>query len=234
MLRNECGPETTVSGLLLFIPRASLPNSIFHRHIQAMKILVLFAHPKISDSVVQAEMLERIRGLEDVTIHDLYAAYPDFLIDVEHEQALLLQHDLIVFQHPFYWYSSPAIIKEWQDLVLEHDWAYGAKGTKLHGKFMLNAISTGGPEHFYVHGGKNRFEIRELLNPFNQTAYLCGMAWLEPFALFVGRRIPHSDLSRQAEKYHDLVVGLRDGTLDPLKQIAKNFKLPTSFVARKD
>ena len=63
--------------------------------------------------------------------------------------------------------------------------------TKLHGKFMMQAISTGGPEHFYKPQGKNRFEIRELLNPFNQTAYLCGMAYLEPFAIFVGRRIPN-------------------------------------------
>lgn len=198
-----------------------------------MKILVLFAHPKISDSIVQTEMLGRIRGLDDVTVHDLYAAYPDFLIDVDREQALLLKHDLIIFQHPFYWYSSPAIIKEWQDLVLEHDWAYGAKGDKLHGKFLLNTISTGGPEHFYAHGAKNRFEIRELLNPFNQTAYLCGMAWLEPFVIFVGRRIPPADLSQQAEKYRDLVVGLRDGTIAPLKRLAKNFHLPASFAAKK-
>ena len=100
---------------------------------------------------------------------------------------------------PFYWYSAPAIIKEWLDLVLEHDWAYGAKGTKLHGKFMMQAISTGGPEHFYKPQGKNRFEIRELLNPFNQTAYLCGMAYLEPFAIFVGRRIPTADLSQRSK-----------------------------------
>lgn len=198
-----------------------------------MKILVLFAHPKISDSIVQIEMLSRIRGLEGVTIHDLYAAYPDFLIDVDHEQALLLQHDLVIFQHPFYWYSAPAIIKEWLDLVLEHDWAYGSKGTRLHGKFMMQAISTGGPQHYYSAKGKNRFEVRELLNPFNQTAYLCGMAWLEPFAVFIGRRIPASDLSQQAEKYRDLIVGLRDETIDPLKQLAKNYKLPANFAIKK-
>ncbi len=198
-----------------------------------MKILVFFAHPKISDSIVQIEMLSRIRGLEGVTIHDLYAAYPDFLIDVDREQTLLLEHDLVIFQHPFYWYSAPAIIKEWLDLVLEHDWAYGSKGTRLHGKFMMQAISTGGPRHYYSAKGKNRFEVRELLNPFNQTAYLCGMAWLEPFAVFIGRRIPASDLSQQAEKYRDLIVGLRDETIDPLKQLAKNYKLPANFAIKK-
>ena len=198
-----------------------------------MRILVLFAHPKISDSIVQAQMLQAIGGLADVTIHDLYAAYPDFLIDVDHEQALLLAHDLVVFQHPFYWYSAPAIIKEWLDLVLEHDWAYGAQGTRLHGKFMMQAISTGGPEHFYQPQGRNRFAIRELLNPFNQTAYLCGMAYLEPFAIFVGRRLPKADLNQQVEKYRDLVIGLRDGKIAPLKSIALNYTLPANFAGKK-
>ena len=198
-----------------------------------MRILVLFAHPKISDSIVQAQMLQAISGLEGVTIHDLYAAYPDFLIDVDHEQALLLAHDLVVFQHPFYWYSAPAIIKEWLDLVLEHDWAYGARGTRLHGKFMMQAISTGGPEHFYQPQGKNRFAIRELLNPFNQTAYLCGMAYLEPFAIFVGRRLPKADLNQQVEKYRDLVIGLRDGKIAPVKNIALNCTLPANFAGKK-
>jgi glutathione-regulated potassium-efflux system ancillary protein KefG len=198
-----------------------------------MKILVIFAHPKMSESIVQVQMLGAIRNLEGVTIHDLYAAYPDFLIDVDHEQALLLAHDLVVLQHPFYWYSSPAIIKEWLDLVLEHNWAYGTQGTKLHGKFMMQAISTGGPEKSYEPQGKNRFEIRELLNPFNQTAYLCGMAYLEPFAIFLGRRIPKADLVQRVEKYRDLIVGLRDDKIAPLKSIAQNYSLPANFSLKK-
>ena len=198
-----------------------------------MKILIIFAHPKMSDSVVQTQMLGAIQRLDAVTIHDIYAAYPDFLIDVDREQELLLEHDLIVLQHPFYWYSAPAIIKEWLDLVLEHNWAYGARGTKLHGKFMMQAISTGGPEHFYKQHGKNRFEIRELLNPFNQTAYLCGMAYLEPFAIFVGRRIPKAELSQQVEKYRDLIIGLRDGKIAPLENIARNYALPANFALMK-
>ncbi len=110
------------------------------------RILILFAHPRLSASVVQRAMLNAIEGLEHVTFHDLYAAYPDFLIDVKREQELLLAHDIIVFQHPFYWYSCPAIIKEWLDLVLENGWAYGTGGSKLHRKYMMNAVSTGGSQ----------------------------------------------------------------------------------------
>ena len=111
-----------------------------------MKLLVLFAHPRLSGSVVQQAMLAAIAGLDGVTIHDLYAAYPDFAIDVAAEQHWLLAHDVIVLQHPFYWYSSPAIIKEWQDLVLENGWAYGPGGTRLRRKFLLSALSTGGTD----------------------------------------------------------------------------------------
>ena len=54
--------------------------------------------------------------MEGVTFVDLYAEYPRFEIDVDREQARLLAHDVIVFQNPLFWYSTPAILKEWQDL----------------------------------------------------------------------------------------------------------------------
>jgi glutathione-regulated potassium-efflux system ancillary protein KefG len=194
-----------------------------------MKILVLFAHPRFSDSVAQKAMRAAIAGLDSVTVHDLYAVYPDFAIDVDREQALLLEHDVIVFQHPFYWYSSPAIIKEWLDLVLESGWAYGPGGTRLSGKFMLSATSTGGSQEAYGMKGRNRYEIGQLLAPFNQTAYLCQMAYLEPFVVFAPRRMEQGRLSAAAEAYRDLIVCLRDGRLDPLKRLADGYTLPPDF-----
>lgn len=197
-----------------------------------MKVLILFAHPKFSASVVQKALLAAITGLDNVTIHDLYAAYPDFEIDVKAEQALLLAHDLVVLQHPFYWYSSPSIIKEWQDLVLENGWAYGAGGTRLAGKILLTAISTGGTSEAYRPDGRNRYAIETLLSPFNQTAYLCGMAYMKPFIVNAGRRMSAQDLTARAEAYRDLIVGLRDGRIDPLKHLSHDFVLPASFAAR--
>lgn len=194
-----------------------------------MKILVLFAHPKRQASVVQRAMLRSIDGLDGVTIADLYAEYPDFDIDVAREQQRLLDHDLIVLQHPFYWYSTPAILKEWQDLVLENGWAYGPGGTRLAGRFLMSAISAGGSEEAYRNEGRNRFSIMELLAPFNQTAYLCSMAYLTPFVIYAGRRMTTESLSTSAEAYRDLIVGLRDGLIDPLGQLAPGFALPPAF-----
>ena len=197
-----------------------------------MRILVLFAHPRYSGSQVQRAMLQAISGLDGVTVHDLYAAYPDFSIDVAFEQNLLLRHDLIVFQHPLYWYSSPAILKEWQDLVLELNWAYGPSGSQLHGKFLLNAVSAGGAESAYRESGRNRFAVRELLSPFNQTAHLCGMAWLDPFVLHEGRRHTAEALAQASEGYRDLMTGLRDRRIDPFKHLAPGYRLPGNFAAR--
>lgn len=194
-----------------------------------MKLLVLFAHPRLAASVVQRAMLAAITGLEGVSIHDLYAAYPDFNIDVRVEQQLLLAHDAVILQHPFYWYSSPALIKEWQDLVLENGWAYGPGGTRLAGKFMLSAVSSGGSAEAYRHGGRNRYDIHELLAPFNQTAFLCSMAYLQPFVIHAGRRMTPEALNAEAERYRDLVIGLRDGRLDPLTHLAPDYSLPPNF-----
>jgi glutathione-regulated potassium-efflux system ancillary protein KefG len=197
--------------------------------IAPMNILILHAHPRSGASVVQRAMLRAVAGLEAVTLVDLYAEYPSLDIDVAREQQRLLAHDLIVLQHPFYWYSSPAIIKEWQDLVLENGWAYGPGGTRLAGRFLMSAISTGGSEAAYHHEGRNRFEIAELLSPFNQTAWLCSMAWLTPFVIHSGRRMAGPDLSAAAEAYRDLIVGLRDGRIDPLSRLAPGYRLPPAF-----
>lgn len=179
------------------------------------RVLVLFAHPVLEKSRVNRRLLGTIRDLPDVTIHDLYEAYPTLGIDVAREQELLLEHDVVVFQHPFYWYSAPAILKEWQDLVLEHGWAYGPTGTKLRGKITLNAISTGGPAIAYRREGYNRFTVRELLAPWDQTAHLCGMRYLAPFVVHAALGIVgDDDLGARRDRYRRLIEGLRDERLD--------------------
>ena len=151
------------------------------------RILVLFAHPSLDRSEVNRPLAQATSRVGGVTLVDLYAEYPDFQIDVDREQERLIEHDVIVFMHPLYWYSTPAILKEWQDLVLEHGFAYGSHGTALRGKVFFNVLTAGGTEAAYHEEGCNHFTIRELLRPLEQTAILCGMAYLPPFALFSAR-----------------------------------------------
>ena len=144
------------------------------------RLLILFAHPAFEKSRVNRRLVEAVRSLSGVTFHDLYEQYPDFDIDVRHEQKLLVEHDVIVMQHPLYWYSTPALLKEWQDLVLEHGWAYGGGGTALRGKLLLTATTAGGSEEAYCRTGQNSRTLRELLAPIERTAALCGMTYLPP------------------------------------------------------
>lgn len=191
------------------------------------QILILFAHPALEKSRVNRHLIQAVRGLDAVTVHDLYETYPDFHINVKAEQDLLLAHDIVVFHHPFYWYSSPALLKEWLDLVLEHGFAYGQGGTALHGKKCLTALTTGGDKEAYCQKGYNHFTVRELLVPFEQTARLCGMEYLPPFVVQGTHRLQERhQIDQHAEAYRATMMALRDDTIhwDQLRQ-AKHFDL---------
>lgn len=179
------------------------------------RILILFAHPVLERSRVNRRLMEGVRDLEGVTVHDLYEVYPTLAIDVAREQRLCLEHDVLVMQHPFYWYSCPAILKEWMDLVLEHGWAYGKGGTALHGKLMLNAITTGGADEAYRREGYNRFTMRELLAPFDQTAHLCGLRYLAPFVVHGALRVGSDGAAAgHVAAYRRLLEAVRDDGID--------------------
>lgn len=179
------------------------------------RVLILFAHPALEKSKVNQHLIQAVRGLDAVTVHDLYEAYPNFHIDVKYEQELLVSHDIVVFQHPFYWYSSPALLKEWQDLVLEYGFAYGHQGTALAGKKFLSVITTGGSEKAYCREGHNRFSIRELLVPFEQTAYLCGMEYLPPFVIHGTHQLQEQhQVMEYTNDYQAAIVALRNDAID--------------------
>ena len=150
-------------------------------------ILVLFAHPSVHRSEVNVHLKARCEADDRVTLVDLYEEYPDYHIDIDREQQRLLDHDVIVFMFPLYWYSTPSILKEWQDLVLEYGFAYGKDGIALKGKTFLCSVTAGGVSEAYNAQGFNHYTLRELLRPLEQTADLTGLNYLPPLALFGAR-----------------------------------------------
>ncbi|WP_028544467.1 NAD(P)H-dependent oxidoreductase [Paenibacillus taiwanensis] len=166
-----------------------------------MKVLVIVAHPDLESSVINRAWIEELRGHADVTVHDLYTNYPDEQIDVEREQRLCEQHDRIVMQFPFYWYSSPPLLKKWQDKVLTYGWAYGSGGDKLHHKELMLAVSTGGVEEKYRAGGTNQFTTSELLRPFQATSNLIGMTYLPAYLFYGTFEASAQDVRLSAEQY---------------------------------
>jgi len=179
-----------------------------------MKTLILFAHPRLEKSKINKALLARIPKHKDLVFHDLYEAYPDFNIDIDREKELLTEHDMIIWQHPFYWYSCPPLLKQWIDLVLEFGWAYGPGGNALNGKKIFNSITTGGASDAYHHEGRNRFTVNEFLAPFDQTATLCKMQYLPPFAVQGTHRLSDEHLQQAVEQYEQLLHMILNDQLD--------------------
>ncbi|HAS8283556.1 NAD(P)H-dependent oxidoreductase [Vibrio vulnificus] len=173
------------------------------------KVLVIYAHPSQHRSEVNAPLFAAAKAVDGVTCVDLYAEYPQFDINIDKEQARLLEHDVIVFQFPLYWYSTPALLKEWQDLVLEYGFAYGTDGTALKDKLMLCVVSAGGKEEAYKAEGYNHFTIRQLLAPIEQMAALTSMHYLPPFAIFGARTaLEENRIDQHVERYVTLLRAL--------------------------
>ena len=169
------------------------------------KILILFSHPTFEKSRVNAILVDHVKDMEGVTFHDLYEVYPDFHIDVPAEKALLDQHDIIIWHHPMYWYSCPPIMKQWMDMVLEFNWAYGPNGKALDSKTCLNVITAGGTRDLYCSAGSNSFSVNEFLRPFEQTAKQCGMTFFPPFAVMGTNELVYDELIEHAHKYVSLI-----------------------------
>ncbi len=174
------------------------------------KILILFAHPISHKSRVNIEMINAVKNISGVTVHDLYEEYPDFFIDVKREQKLLMDHDVIIWQHPFYWYSAPSILKEWFDLVLEHGFAYGHDGNSLKGKIAMSVITTGGKKETYSSNGLNSFPLTDFLIPYKQSCTLCQMEYLPPFVVHGTHLLATNDIELLKVDYVKLISLLKD------------------------
>ncbi len=179
------------------------------------RLIVYYAHPGNRFSHANKAMCEVAVRIEGITYVDLYREYPRFDIDIDREQQRLLDHDVILFQFPLFWYSTPAIIKEWQDLVLEHGFAYGSNGDRLKGKTMMLAITAAGPEDAYTTDGYQCYQIRTFLTPLEQTARLCDMEFTPPYVLYSSLRAPGDGLLEpHVAGYRRLLEAIRDDRYD--------------------
>jgi glutathione-regulated potassium-efflux system ancillary protein KefG len=192
------------------------------------KILILFAHPAFQTSRIHKELIGSIQSVENITLRDLYQEYPDFDIDVTKGQQLLIEHDIIVFQFPLFWYSTPSILKEWQDLVLTYGWAFGPGGTQLAGKKFLVIASTGAHRDAYCTSGHNQSEIRELLLPLERTAQLCNMEYYPPFVIHNALRLSDSELAEFQQQYQNTLQKLQTDSF-PYESVAKGLYLNQAY-----
>lgn len=178
-------------------------------------LIVYYAHPGQKHSKVNRYMFAEAKKVDGISLVDLYAEYPRFEIDVDREQARLLNSDVILFQFPLFWYSTPSLIKEWLDLVLELGFAYGVGGDALKNKRLMLAVSAAGSEQAYTPGGYQRYPLRTFLTPLERSAGLCQMMFTPPYVLYESLQASEKGLvTPHAEGYRRLLEAIRDDRFD--------------------
>jgi len=168
------------------------------------RVLIILAHPQLEHARVTSSMLDAVAALgpqADVQVRDLYALYPDYLIDVAAEQAALQAAQLVVWLHPLHWYSMPPLLKLWQDEVLQFGWAYGPGGQALSGRDLWWVTSTGAAESSYRPDGPSRYFFDAFVPPFEQTAALCGMRFLPPMVLHGAHQRSQAEIEAHAQVF---------------------------------
>lgn len=169
-------------------------------------ILIVHAHPYPRHSRACNALLAAVRELPGVEVRSIYDLYPDFDIDVAAEQQALIDADQVVWLHPLYWYSVPAMLKHWFDVVLLRGWAYGADGNALRGKPCLWVASAGGDPESYAPEGIHQQPFEKFVPPIEQTARFCGMVWQEPIIVHGSHSVSDADIATAAEKFRSRLL----------------------------
>lgn len=146
-----------------------------------MQTLIIFAHTFWQDSRVNKALLESAKNANGVKIHNLTTSYPHGNIDIEAEIALIKNADKIIFEFPLFWFSTPAIMKEWQDRVLTNI-LYGSNPKLLQGKTFQIIATIGGAKSSY--DGHHGYSIETLLSPINYAFEYSGCKVEKPYCIF--------------------------------------------------
>lgn len=165
-----------------------------------MKTLIILAHPDIKKSKINNALCESIKNMPNITLHNLYETYPNSKIDPSKEMELLKSHDKIVFQFPLYWFSSPSILKEWEDVVFSSI-LYSKEPKLLSGKTFQIVTSVGSPKEKYTANGRNQKNIEEILTPMSLSAIYLGMKTQEAFCVYNAMGMTDELLSESIPHY---------------------------------
>ena len=179
--------------------------------------LILLFHPDLAGSRANRALASAARSLPGVDLVDMAAIYPDGLDmarDGEREAARLLAAERIVLQFPVQWYSTPPLLKSWQDAVLTRMMylAPDTEGRLLAGKPLMVAATAGNTAESYRPGGRNLFAMDALLAPLRATAHRCALIWTAPFVLYEAKTLAPEALEAAAEAYAARLAAWRTET----------------------
>lgn len=171
------------------------------------RTLILLFHPDITKSRANAALAAAARQLPDTEVIDMQARYPGgqvgMFTDGAAEAEMLLGASRIVLQFPIQWYSSPALLKAWQDAVLTRMYYVKAstEGARLAGTPLMITATAGNVAEAYGPGGQNHYTISEIMTPLKAMAHRCGLPWHAPHILFAAGHLSDGALADAAAHY---------------------------------
>lgn len=168
-----------------------------------MKVLVIYSHSYPEQSVSGKAILEVLKAQPNVEVRNVDELYPDATpIDIAKEQASLVEADVIVFQHPVFWFGVPAGLKRWMDNVLHYGFAFGTGGDKLHGKKFVHSLTAGGAPEVY----QNADFASALTLPIKCLAMYCGMDYVGAFPIYGQSAMSNPNAGELAQKHIQSVL----------------------------
>ena len=159
-----------------------------------MKVLIVFTHPN-SNSFNHALLDKISAGLKqsghEIKVKNLYQEKFDPVLNTEDltqlhsgekpariakEQKELLWAEGLVFIYPLWWFTPPAMLKGWFDVVLSNGVAFeyssaGAKGLLKHKKALV-MITAGANEEYFVENDSLEMSYRPITDG---TLGFCGI-----------------------------------------------------------
>ena len=167
-----------------------------------MKVLVIYSHTYPEASIAGKAILEVLKATPNFEVRNLDELYPDLnKIDVAAEQKALVEADVVIFQHPIFWFNVPSALKRWMDEVLQHGFAYGTGGDKLHGKKFIHSFTTGGGADVYA--GELGTALSDSVRA---SANYCGMDYVQAFPLYGQLAITNPNVAQEAKAHAEKVV----------------------------
>ena len=172
-----------------------------------MRTTILLFHPDFAKSKANRALADAARPLAGVTIVDMTSLYPDGHVDADAEVARLLDADRLVLQFPIQWYSTPPLLKAWQDDVLSRMYYVHPEeeGERLRDLPVMVAATAGNDPSAYTPEGANLYPLEELLKPLHSTAHRCFWRWTDPFLVYRANKSSPEELAEAGRRYAELI-----------------------------
>lgn len=175
------------------------------------RVLIILSHPSFERSRANRHMQEAVGDLAGVERVHLEASYPTEELDLDAEIARLQAAERIVLQFPVQWYSTPPLLKRWQDTVLTRMfYIKHEEGAVIAGRPLMVAATAGNRPEAYSAEGVNLFPMPELLKPLHATANRCGLRWTEPFLTYENTKPSDDKLQADAARYRARIAAFAE------------------------